>query len=56
MLVVETAMRAYALRFGGDPEVWGVTRLIQPQFGITRFSLPYFACLPLSVHGEGAGG
>jgi putative nucleotidyltransferase with HDIG domain len=28
MLAVETAMRAYALRFGGDPEIWGLTGLI----------------------------
>ena len=28
MLAVETAMRAYALRFDGDPEVWGVTGLL----------------------------
>jgi putative nucleotidyltransferase with HDIG domain len=28
MLSVETAMRAYAPRFGGDPEVWAVTGLL----------------------------
>lgn len=28
MLSVETAMRAYAPRFGGDPEMWGVLGLI----------------------------
>ncbi len=28
MLAVECAMRAYAPRFGGDPEVWGVAGLL----------------------------
>jgi putative nucleotidyltransferase with HDIG domain len=28
MLAVEVAMRAYAPRFGGDPEEWGVTGLV----------------------------
>jgi putative nucleotidyltransferase with HDIG domain len=28
MLAVETAMRAYAPRFGGDPEVWGLAGLL----------------------------
>jgi putative nucleotidyltransferase with HDIG domain len=28
MLAVETAMRAYAPRFDGDPELWGVTGLL----------------------------
>ena len=28
MLMVETAMRAYAPRFGGDPDVWGIVGLV----------------------------
>src|SRR5437016_5888699 len=28
MLAVEAAMRAYALRFDGDPELWGATGLL----------------------------
>lgn len=28
MLAVETAMRAYAVKFGADPELWGVVGLI----------------------------
>src|ERR1700760_3223985 len=28
MLAVETAMRAYAPRFGGDPELWGLAGLL----------------------------
>jgi predicted hydrolase (HD superfamily) len=28
MLAVETAMRAYAPRFDGDPELWGLTGLL----------------------------
>ena len=27
-LAVETAMRACAMRFGGDPEEWGITGLL----------------------------
>ena len=28
MLAVEAAMRAYAPRFDGDPELWGLTGLL----------------------------
>src|SRR6516165_9105280 len=38
-LAVEAAMKGYAIQFGGDPEVWGVTGLIH-DFDYERWPNP----------------
>src|SRR5450759_3672075 len=56
MLCVEAAMRAYAVRFGGDPELWGVVGLLH-DFDFERWPLldgtghPQKGALILREHG-----
>ncbi len=55
MLAVEAAMRAYAPRFGGDPELWGVTGLLHDldyeRYPDLDTGHPRFALKELEAHG-----
>jgi putative nucleotidyltransferase with HDIG domain len=53
-LAVEAAMRAYARRFGGDPELWGATGLIHDfdyEKHPTPEEHPRFGCAILAQRG-----
>jgi putative nucleotidyltransferase with HDIG domain len=55
MLAVEAAMRAYAPRFGGDVELWGLTGLLHDldyeRYPSARDGHPRFALRELEAHG-----
>jgi predicted hydrolase (HD superfamily) len=54
MLAVEAAMRAYAPRFGGDAELWGLTGLLHDldyeRYPSARDGHPRFALRELEAH------
>ncbi len=55
MLAVEAAMRAYAARFGGDPDLWGLTGLLHDldyeRYPNLEDGHPRYALRELEAHG-----